>query len=102
MPKKPITHRKTWAVQTLRKSYESHLASLSCDDSYDLLEELSSGTIITHLTEASVDELKTYVRRTFIEISPPSFIIRRTLSNQKAVAKPSNIITKLYRRIFND
>ena len=101
MPKKPKSQRKSWAVRALRKSYEAHLASLPSDGSYDLLEELTSGAIITHLTEVSLDELKGYVRRTFIESSPPSFIIRPTLFTTEAVDNSQNLMTTLWRKVFD-
>jgi len=101
MPKKPKSQRKSWAVKSLRKSYEAHMASLPTDGSYDLLEELSSGAIITHLTDVSLDELKEYVRRAFIESAPPSFIIRPTLFTTEDVNTSPNLITTLWRKVFN-
>ena len=101
MPKKPTSQRKSWAVKALRKAYEAHLASLPTDGSYDLLEELSSGVIVTHLTDASLDDLKGYVRRTFIESAPPSFIIRPTLFTTEAVDNSHRSVKSLWRKLFD-
>ncbi len=60
----------------LYKSYELHIASLDTSLLYDLTEELSSGCIINHLTAVSVDELKTYVRQTYIHSHPPMYLIK--------------------------
>ena len=101
MPKKVKSQKKSWAVKALLKSYEAHMASLPSDKSYDLLEELTSGVIITHLTEVSLDELKSYVRRTFIESAPPSFIIRPTLFTTEAADTSQNLMTTLWRKVFD-
>jgi len=102
MAKKTKSHTKSWAVKALRTAYEAHMASLPNDKSYDLLEELSSGEIITHLVEVSLDELKSYVRKTFIDIAPPSFIIRPTLFTADAVAASQHSPKPFWRKLFND
>ena len=102
MAKKSKSHTKSWAVNALRKSYEAHMASLPNNQRYDLLEELSSGEIITHLIGASLDELKAYVRKTFINIAPPSFMIRPTLFTTNAVAASQHSLKSFWRKLFND
>ena len=94
--KKAKSQKKAWAVKSLRKAYEAHMASLPEDGQYDLLEELTSGEIINHLRSASLDELKSYVRMVFIKSAPPSFIIRPAYPQNKPA-----LITKLYRRLLN-
>ena len=94
--KKAKSQKKSWAVKSLRKAYEAHMASLPEDGQYDLLEELTSGEIINHLRGVSLEELKSYVRMVFIESAPPSFIIRPTLKQDKPT-----LIMKLYRRLFD-
>ena len=86
--------KRSWITKALRKAYEHHMASLPEDGKYDLLEELTSGTIINHLREASLDELKSYVRAVFIDSAPPAFIIRPSYS------QPTTLPKKM-RRLFN-
>ena len=70
--------KKKWIIKTLRKAYESHMASLDPDGSFDLIEELPSGTMVNHLYSVNLDELKTYVRKTFVDTIPPCYhIIQR-------------------------
>ncbi len=63
---------------TLFTAYENHMASLPVDGAYDLVEELGSGKMLNHLRGVSLDELKNYIRNTFIHSSPPCFHIRMT------------------------
>ena len=57
---------------------ESYVSALPRQYDYDVLEELRSGTIITHCVNVSHEEMKDYVRRVYIESCPPKFIIRVT------------------------
>lgn len=86
----------------LRKAYDQHMADLNPDYHYDLLETLSSGTVITHLRDVSLDELKAYVRKVFIDSVPPMFTFRRTsFESEKIYPKLSlrkTIMQKFFRR----
>jgi len=97
--KKAYSQKKAWAVKGLRKAYENHMASLPIDGHYDLLEELTSGEIILHLNSTSLDELKSYVRKVFIESAPPCFIIRPTFEEPKV--PPYVSIINFFRRLKN-
>ena len=92
--------KRAWAVKSLRKAYEAHMASLPVDGEYDLLEEMPSGTIINHLRNVSLDELKGYIRMVFVDSAPPCFIIRPTFVEDKP--KQNNLIMRIYRRFFNE
>ena len=83
--------KKEWMAKTLRKAYESHMASLDVNGSFDLIEELPSGTMLNHLRDVDLDELKSYVRSVFVDSMPPCFHIRE----HKAPTK------SLLERIFN-
>ena len=69
--------KKQWMAKTLRKAYESHMASLDPNGSFNLIEELPSGTMINHLRGVDLDELKSYVRRVFVDTMPPCFHIKQ-------------------------
>ena len=97
--KKAYSQKKAWAVKSLRKAYEFHMASLPINGHYDLLEELTSGEIILHLSSVSLDELKSYVRKVFIESAPPCFIIRPTFEEPKV--PPYVSIINFFRRLKN-
>jgi len=58
--------------------FELYLNSLKKSYRYDVKERLNSGLLITHLTDVSYDEMKSYVRSTWIESVPPVFVIHAT------------------------
>jgi len=62
--------------QLARYYLESYIASLPNFRKYTLLEELNDGAIITHLFKSSLKDLKDYVRKVWIDSSPPKFIIK--------------------------
>lgn len=49
--------------------------SLRSDLNYMLCEELPSSTVITHLHNASHEELRDYIKAVFIPSHPPKFIV---------------------------
>ena len=79
----------------LYKAYELHLASLDNSCLYDLTEELSSGCIINHLNEVTVDELKAYIRKTFIHSHPPMYLITLSVKTKPSTVAPKSLISKL-------
>ena len=79
----------------LYKAYELHLASLDNSCLYDLTEELLSGCIINHLNEVTVDELKGYVRKTFIHSHPPMYLITPSVKTKPSTVPPKSLISKL-------
>jgi hypothetical protein len=87
--------KKKELAKRLYKAYELHLASLDTSALYDLTEELSSGCIVNHLNDVTVDELKTYVRQTFIHSHPPMYLISPSTTPQVTTSKRSAVLTKL-------
>ena len=79
----------------LYKAYELHLASLDNSCLYDLTEELSSGCIINHLNEVTVDELKGYVRKTFIHSHPPMFLITPSVIPRTTTVPTHSLLSKI-------
>jgi len=66
----------------LRAAYEIQLSELSDKKTYDVIETLKSGTIVTHLRCVSLDQLKSYVRAVFIDAAPPQFLFRVSEFNE--------------------
>ena len=64
----------------LYKYAERYMNGLNPNHSYDLREELSSGHIITHLNNVSLQEVKDYVRMCWIESVPPNYLVEVTTS----------------------
>ena len=58
---------------------EMYVSALPTSYSYDVREELKSGTIITHCVNVSHEEMKDYVRKVYIESHPPKFVITATM-----------------------
>jgi hypothetical protein len=87
--------KKKELARRLYKAYELHLSSLDTSALYDLTEELSSGCIVNHLNDVTVDELKTYVRQTFIHSHPPMYLISPAVTTQVVTSKNENVLTKL-------
>jgi hypothetical protein len=79
----------------LYKAYELHLASLDNSCLYDLTEELSSGCIVNHLNEVTVDELKGYVRKTFIHSHPPMYLITPSVTTKPLIVPSTSLLTKI-------
>ena len=79
----------------LYKAYELHLASLDNSCLYDLTEELSSGCIINHLNEVTIDELKSYVRKTFIHSHPPMYLITPSVKAELSTAPSKSLFAKI-------
>ena len=79
----------------LYKAYELHLASLDNSCLYDLTEELSSGCIVNHLNEVTVDELKGYVRKTFIHSHPPMYLITPSVKAKPLIVPSTSLLTKI-------
>ena len=74
-----MSERKLMKTTSLTYQYlELYINALSRNYNYDVLEQLSSGQIITHLTDVSHTQMKDYVRRVYIESVPPKFIIQAT------------------------
>ena len=58
---------------------EMYVSALPTSYSYDVREELKSGMVITHCVDVSHEEMKDYVRKVYIESSPPKFVITATM-----------------------
>ena len=71
-----------FTTESLRISYEQTVSLLDPNKRYDLVEELRSGTVVTHLQGETPDELNRYIRKVFIHSHPPRFLIRASVFNE--------------------
>lgn len=53
-----------------------YINQLSRQYHYRLMEEMGSGTIITHLDDVSWEVMRDYVRSVYLPTHPPKFIIQ--------------------------
>ncbi len=66
--------------QELKGDLEKLMSKLNPEFLYNVKEKLNSGVIITHKTDATLQEVKNYCRKTWLDIAPPNFIFEVTTS----------------------
>ena len=64
--------------QELKGDLEKLMSKLNPEFLYNVKEKLNSGVIITHKTDATLQEVKNYCRKTWLDIAPPNFIFEAT------------------------
>ena len=85
-------------AEVLLENYKQHMLLLDPSCTYDLLERLTSGQEILHLTDVSVSELQKYVVMTYIYSKPPQYIFRIANVPQIKPAK-ENWLKKFLRKV---
>jgi len=69
---------KKYFSEDLKGDLEKLMSELSSEFFYNVKEKLNSGVIITHKTDATLQEVKNYCRKTWIDEAPPTFIFEAT------------------------